>query len=239
MTESVRLPADLRHTHALESLLADLDADALRWVSGFVAGLAAERARRGEPLAVAAPVAEPMRVTVLYASQTGNARRLAERLGAALGAAGLDALIRHYRLDAAEGSYLARHALACVSMPTCPLGMAEAERYLPALSADVERLLADHGLADEPLSLRITGCPNGCARPYVAEIGLVGKAPGRYNLHLGGDAVGSRLNVLYRENVDESTFHAVLGGLFAAWREERTSGERFGDFVWRTKRLPG
>ncbi len=153
--------------------------------------------------------------------------------------ASIEALIRHYRLDAAEGSYLARHALACVSMPTCPLGMAEAERYLPQLTTDVERLLAAHGLEDEPLSLRITGCPNGCARPYVAEIGLVGKALGRYNLHLGGDAVGSRLNVLYRENIDEATFHTVIGEFFAAWRQERTPGERFGDFLWRTKRLPG
>jgi sulfite reductase (NADPH) hemoprotein beta-component len=73
-----------------------------------------------------------------------------------------------------KAAYLARHALACVSMPTCPLGMAEAERYLPKLTADVEQLLTDNGLSDEPLSLRITGCPNGCARPYVAEIGLVG-----------------------------------------------------------------
>ena len=153
--------------------------------------------------------------------------------------ASIDGLIQHFHLDAAEGTYLARHALACVSMPTCPLGMAEAERYLPKLTADVEQLLADHGLADEPLSLRITGCPNGCARPYVAEIGLVGKALGRYNLHLGGDAVGSRLNVLYRENIDEATFHSVVGGLFAAWQQERTDGERFGDFLWRTKRLPG
>ena len=151
----------------------------------------------------------------------------------------IDQLIRHYHLDAAEGSYLARHALACVSMPTCPLGMAEAERYLPALTADVERLLEANGLADEPLSLRITGCPNGCVRPYVAEIGLVGKALGRYNLHLGGDAVGSRLNVLYRENIDEATFHSVIGGLFAAWKQERQANERFGDFLWRTKRLPG
>ena len=104
---------------------------------------------------------------------------------------------------------------------------------------DVERLLEANGLADEPLSLRITGCPNGCARPYVAEIGLVGKALGRYNLHLGGDAVGSRLNVLYRENIDEASFHSVIGGLFAAWKQERQAHERFGDFLWRTKRLPG
>jgi len=153
--------------------------------------------------------------------------------------ASIEALIQHYHLDAAEGSYVARHTLACVSMPTCPLGMAEAERYLPKLTADFDRLLAEHGLGGEPLGLRITGCPNGCARPYVAEIGLVGKALGRYNLHLGGNGVGSRLNVLYLENIDEATIHSVVGGLFAAWASERTPGERFGDFLWRTQRLPG
>jgi sulfite reductase (NADPH) hemoprotein beta-component len=117
--------------------------------------------------------------------------------------------------------------------------MAEAERYLPTLTVNFERLLAENGLDGEPLGLRITGCPNGCARPYVAEIGLVGKALGRYNLHLGGNGVGSRLNVLYRENIDETTIHSVISGLFAAWASERTPAERFGDFLWRTQRLPG
>jgi sulfite reductase (NADPH) hemoprotein beta-component len=117
--------------------------------------------------------------------------------------------------------------------------MAEAERYLPKLTVDIEGLLAQHGLLGEPLGVRITGCPNGCARPYVAEIGLVGKAPGRYNLHLGGNGVGSRLNVLYRENIDETALHEILGSLFAAWKSEREGSERFGDFLWRTKRLPG
>jgi sulfite reductase (NADPH) hemoprotein beta-component len=115
--------------------------------------------------------------------------------------------------------------------------MAEAERYLPQLLGRVEDLLEKHGLAQEPVILRITGCPNGCARPYLAEIALVGKAPGRYNFHLGGDARGQRLNVLYRENVDEPAFLAELDVLFAAWAAERLPAERFGDFLWRTARL--
>ena len=149
--------------------------------------------------------------------------------------AAIDALIEQYRLDAAErGPPVRRDALACVSMPTCPLAMAEAERYLPQLLGRVETLLESHGVVDVPLSLRITGCPNGCARPYLAEIGLIGKAPGRYNLHLGGDARGERLNVLYRENLDEAAILAELDPLFAGFAADRLPDERFGDFLWRT-----
>jgi sulfite reductase (NADPH) hemoprotein beta-component len=111
--------------------------------------------------------------------------------------------------------------------------MAEAERYLPEFGQRVERLLAAHGLRDEPLVLRITGCPNGCARPYLAEVALVGKAPGRYNLHLGGDGRGQRLNVLYRENIDEPAILGALDEAFARFAAERQPGERFGDFAWR------
>ena len=150
----------------------------------------------------------------------------------------IDELIARFRLDAAEhGGPLRRDALACVALPTCPLAMAEAERYLPQLLGRVETLLEAHDLAGAPLSLRITGCPNGCARPYLAEIGLIGKAPGRYNLHLGGDARGQRLNVLYRENVDEAGFLAELEPLVAAWAAERGPDERFGDFLGRSRRL--
>ncbi len=147
----------------------------------------------------------------------------------------IDAVIEQYRLDAAEhGAPLRRDALACVSMPTCPLAMAEAERYLPQLLGKVETLLEQHGVLDVPLSLRITGCPNGCARPYLAEIGLIGKAPGRYNLHLGGDARGERLNVLYRENLDEAAILRELDGLFEGFAAQREPDERFGDYLWRT-----
>ena len=152
--------------------------------------------------------------------------------------AALDELIERHRLDAAErGTPLRRDALACVALPTCPLAMAEAERYLPQLLGRVESLLEPRGLAALPLSLRISGCPNGCSRPYLAEIGLVGKAPGRYNLHLGGDARGERLNVLYRENVDEATLLGELDALFLAYAAERADDERFGDYLWRSGRI--
>jgi sulfite reductase (NADPH) hemoprotein beta-component len=146
----------------------------------------------------------------------------------------IDALVVRYGLDAhARQAPVRRDALACVALPTCPLAMAEAERYLPGFGRHVERLLDRHGLRNEPLVLRITGCPNGCARPYLAEVALVGKAPGRYNLHLGGDGRGQRLNVLYRENVDEPAILAALDAAFARFAAERHPGERFGDFTWR------
>ncbi|HSJ96016.1 MAG TPA: assimilatory sulfite reductase (NADPH) hemoprotein subunit, partial [Myxococcota bacterium] len=141
----------------------------------------------------------------------------------------IDALVVRYGLDAhVRSTPVRRDALACVALPTCPLAMAEAERYLPSFGRAVERLLVAHGLRDLPLVLRITGCPNGCARPYLAEIALVGKAPGRYNLHLGGDGLGQRLNVLYRENVDEATILSTLDKAFARFAAEREHEERFG-----------
>jgi sulfite reductase (NADPH) hemoprotein beta-component len=132
-----------------------------------------------------------------------------------------------------------RDALACVALPTCPLAMAEAERYLPGFIRSVEERLAAHGLRELPLTLRITGCPNGCARPYLAEIALIGKAPGRYNLYLGGDARGQRLNALYRENVDEPTILSVLDEAFGRFAAERHAAERFGDYAWRAGLVSG
>jgi sulfite reductase (NADPH) hemoprotein beta-component len=146
----------------------------------------------------------------------------------------VDALVVRYRLDRHERSTpVARDALACVALPTCPLAMAEAERYLPRLTQLVEGRLAAHGLAGGPLTLRITGCPNGCARPYLAEVALIGKAPGRYNLHLGGDGRGQRLNAMYLENVDEAAIVDALDAAFARYAREREPSERFGDFAWR------
>ena len=130
-----------------------------------------------------------------------------------------------------------RDALACVSLPTCSLAMAEAERYLPAFVDRVDELLAKHGLKGAPLTVRITGCPNGCARPYLAEIGLIGRAPGRYTLRLGADAVGSRLNVVYRDNIDEQAIVTALDELIGRYAAERRDGERFGDFLWRVNLL--
>ncbi len=132
-----------------------------------------------------------------------------------------------------ERSPVELNALACVALPTCPLAMAEAERYLPRFSAQVQTLLARHGVPEEVLSLRISGCPNGCSRPFLAEVALVGKAPGRYNLHLGGDAFGVRLNRLYRENIDEVEILAVLDRSFGRWRLERGVAEAFGDYADR------
>ena len=147
----------------------------------------------------------------------------------------IDALVAGYGMDDfRKATPLARDALACVALPTCPLAMAEAERYLPAVTAALDALLEKHGLGGVPLSFRISGCPNGCSRPYLAEVGLVGKAPGRYNLHLGGGRKGLRLNRLYRENVDEQGFLDALDPLFAAWARERKAGEDFGDFLDRS-----
>jgi sulfite reductase (NADPH) hemoprotein beta-component len=111
--------------------------------------------------------------------------------------------------------------------------MAEAERYLPEFTSKLEGLLEAHDLTDLPLSLRISGCPNGCSRPYLAELALVGKAPGRYNLHIGGNADGSRLNLAWLENVDEPQMLQALDGLLARFARERASGERLGDFALR------
>ena len=130
-----------------------------------------------------------------------------------------------------------RDALACVSLPSCGLAMAEAERYLPSFVDRVDEVLQKHGLKDIPLTVRITGCPNGCARPYLAEIALIGRAPGRYTLRLGADAVGSRLNVIYRDNIDEAAIVTVLDELIGRYAVERHAEERFGDFLWRANVL--
>ena len=147
----------------------------------------------------------------------------------------IDALVAAHGLDAGNRAptALARGAMACVALPTCGLAMAEAERYLPDFSARLQPLLERHGLADAPIVLRISGCPNGCSRPYLAEIALVGKAPGRYNLMLGGDHRGQRLNTLYRENIAEPEILAALEPLLALYAAERDRGEGFGDFLHR------
>tara|TARA_R110001583_G_scaffold69129_4_gene196198 strand:+ start:2105 stop:3808 length:1704 start_codon:yes stop_codon:yes gene_type:complete len=126
-----------------------------------------------------------------------------------------------------------KYSMACVALPTCPLAMAEAERYLPGLTDDVEGLLAKHGIAKDKIILRITGCPNGCGRSMLAEIGLIGKAPGRYNLYLGGNTNGTRLPKMYQENIDEVTIVNVLDELIGRWATEREQDECFGDFVIR------
>ena len=147
----------------------------------------------------------------------------------------IDALVQAHALDNDNRAptALARTAMACVALPTCALAMAEAERYLPDFTARLQPLLERHGLADAPILLRISGCPNGCSRPYLGEIALVGKAPGRYNLMLGADHRGQRLNTLYRENITEAQILAELEPLFARYATERQPGEGFGDFLHR------
>lgn len=150
--------------------------------------------------------------------------------------ASINHVVGEYSLDTHRAaSPLRKAALACVALPTCGLAMAEAERYLPAFVDRLEARLAKHGLEGSDLHLRISGCPNGCSRPYLAEIALVGKAPGRYNLMLGGDHRGQRLNTLYRENIDETTILDTLDPLFQQYAAERTDDERFGDFLLRAK----
>jgi sulfite reductase (NADPH) hemoprotein beta-component len=133
----------------------------------------------------------------------------------------------------APWSGLRRNSMACVALPTCGLALAESERYLPDLLTALDERLAAHGLSADDIVIRMTGCPNGCARPYLAEIGLVGKGPGRYNLYLGAAFDGSRMNKLYAEDLDHAGIVAALDLVFAAYAAERQKGERFGDFTIR------
>ena len=130
-------------------------------------------------------------------------------------------------------SAIRKNSMACVALPTCPLALAEAQRYMPALIAKIEPLLVQHGLGEEDIIMRMTGCPNGCARPYAAEIAFVGTAPGRYNLQIGGDHQGQRLNKLYKESLDEVSILQELNNLFATFKNEKNGSEKFGDFVMR------
>ena len=125
------------------------------------------------------------------------------------------------------------NSIACVALNTCPLALAEGQRYFPSLISKIEPLLKKYALDQEEIIIRMTGCPNGCARPYIAEIGFVGTALGRYNLHLGGDRIGTRLNKIYRENLEEPAILDELDKLFGSYKAERNSGETFGDFTDR------
>jgi sulfite reductase (NADPH) hemoprotein beta-component len=145
----------------------------------------------------------------------------------------IDALVAQYKLTE-NASALRRNGMACVALPTCGLALAESERYLPDLVTALEESLASHGLEDDEIVIRMTGCPNGCARPYLAEIGLVGKGPGKYNLYLGAAFDGSRLSKLYAEDLEHAQIILTLDPLFAAYGKERQKGERFGDFVIRS-----
>jgi sulfite reductase (NADPH) hemoprotein beta-component len=151
----------------------------------------------------------------------------------------IQALLDEYGLDNHGGaSALRLNSMACVALPTCGLAMADSERYLPGLTSKIEALLAKHDLMDVPITMRMTGCPNGCARPYNCEIGFTGRAPGKYNLYLGGGFHGQRLNKLYRENIGEAAILEALDEVFARFAGERQPGEHFGDFVIRAGIVP-
>ncbi len=132
-----------------------------------------------------------------------------------------------------NASAVRKNSMACVALPTCPLALAEGQRYMPSLLTKIESLLAKSDLADEDIIIRMTGCPNGCARSYNAEIGFVGTAPGKYNLHLGGDHEGLRLNKIYKENVDEIAILNELDTWFTNFKNERKENEKFGDYSFR------
>ncbi|MEL7300371.1 MAG: assimilatory sulfite reductase (NADPH) hemoprotein subunit [Pseudomonadota bacterium] len=145
----------------------------------------------------------------------------------------IEALAREHGLMSDLDTPQLRYSMACVALPTCPLAMAEAERFLPELVAGVDAILARHGVADDPIVLRVVGCPNGCGRAMLAEAGLVGKGPGTYNLYLGGNRVGTRIPKLHLENKDAATILAELDRLIGLWSVERIGTEGFGDFVIR------
>ena len=137
-------------------------------------------------------------------------------------------------IEHTEGTSLVRkNSMACVAFPTCPLALAEAQRYLPSLISKIENLLDQHELSDEDIIIRMTGCPNGCARSYIAEIGFVGTGPGKYNLHLGGDNEGLRLNKIYKESLDEHEILTELDRFFFDFKNERNANESFGDYSLR------
>lgn len=151
----------------------------------------------------------------------------------------VDALIEASDLGSKTTSAIRLNAMACVALPTCGLAMAESERYLPSLLTQIEALAERHGIQEEPITIRMTGCPNGCARPFLSEIGFVGRAPGRYNMYLGAAFDGSRLNKLYLDNVDEAAILTAVDELFGRYSQERESGEHFGDFLVRVGVVEG
>jgi sulfite reductase (NADPH) hemoprotein beta-component len=145
----------------------------------------------------------------------------------------IEALLQEHGLTN-DRSGLRLHAMACVALPTCGLALAESERYLPRLVDALDEVLDEAGLRQDEIVIRMTGCPNGCARPFLAEIGLVGRSPGTYNLYLGAAFDGTRLNKIYRQDVGHDAIIAALRPLLLAYAREREPGERFGDFVVRT-----
>ncbi|WP_341263408.1 assimilatory sulfite reductase (NADPH) hemoprotein subunit [Morganella morganii] len=147
----------------------------------------------------------------------------------------IESLARAHGLISDNVTPLRENSMACVSFPTCPLAMAEAERFLPEFVTEVEKIMSSHGVGNEEIVLRVTGCPNGCGRAMLSEVGLVGKAPDRYNLHLGGNRTGTRIPRMYRENISSAVILSVLDELIGRWSQERADGEDFGDYLIRAR----
>ena len=146
----------------------------------------------------------------------------------------LEGLIKKRGLPLTEEiSNVRRWSIACVAMPTCGLAITESERVLPSLIDDLEKVLAEMGLDKELFTLRMTGCPNGCARPYNADIGLVGKAKGKYTMYVGGTRIGTRLAFIFKDLVPFESIVSTLKPLFVAFKAQRNEAETFGDFCTR------
>lgn len=145
----------------------------------------------------------------------------------------IEILQKQYNIDVAV-SALRKSSMACVALPTCPLALAEAQRYLPVLVTKIEPLLEKYNLSNEEISIRMTGCPNGCGRPYVAELGFIGTGPEQYNFMLGGDRFGERLNVLYKEKQSEIQILEEVDVLLDKYVKGKLQNETFGDFAFRT-----
>jgi sulfite reductase (NADPH) hemoprotein beta-component len=144
-----------------------------------------------------------------------------------------DILGRHGVRNPTELSALRLNSISCTALPTCGLALAESERYLPGLIDELDQVIEGLGLKDESIAIRSTGCPNGCGRPYLGEIGLVGKAPGKYNLYLGAGLDGTRLNKLYRQAITNDEIVSELKPVLEDYAGNRDEGERFGDFCIR------
>ena len=145
----------------------------------------------------------------------------------------IERLLAKHKIDNERFSGMRRNSMACVALPTCALAMAESERYLPDLISKIDVILDKHGLRDEPIVIRMSGCPNGCSRPYMAEIVFVGKAPGTYNMYLGGGFSGNRIAKIYKESVKEPEIIRILDKMIKEYAAEKEAGEHFGDFVIR------
>jgi len=146
----------------------------------------------------------------------------------------IEAILETYKMSESHvKSAMRLNQIACVALPTCGLALAEAERYLPTVVTDLEDVLEANGLRHDAITIRMTGCPNGCGRPFLSEIAFVGRGPNKYNLYLGGGHAGDRLNKLYREALPDSEIRATLEPIIKDWAQNRTDGEHFGDFVIR------